>query len=85
MALQGRNDVHRRARDDDAPLGGRKPEDERPEMTGTYRVVYAMRIDPTKVGDAQVFRTWGYEGTLIVSEAIKQTAVKAMAFDALRE
>jgi hypothetical protein len=49
-----------------------KPEDGRPEMTGTYRVVYAMRIDPTKVGDAQVFRTWGYEGDLIVSEDVKQ-------------
>ncbi|OJH39898.1 imm11 family protein [Cystobacter ferrugineus] len=49
-----------------------KPEDDRPEMTGTYRAVHAMRIDPTKVGDAQVFRTWGYEGVLIVSEDIKQ-------------
>ncbi|QRN93561.1 suppressor of fused domain protein [Archangium violaceum] len=49
-----------------------KPEDGRPEMTGTYRVVYAMRIDPTKVGDAQVFRTRGYEGDLIVSEDVKQ-------------
>jgi hypothetical protein len=49
-----------------------RPEDGRPEMTGTYRAVYVMRIDPTKVGDAQVFRTWGYEGVLIVSEEVKQ-------------
>ncbi|MFY0569502.1 imm11 family protein [Archangium lansingense] len=49
-----------------------KPEDGRPEMTGTYRAVHMMRIDPTKVGDAQVFRPWGYEVVLIVSEDIKQ-------------
>jgi hypothetical protein len=49
-----------------------KPEDGRPEMTGTYRAVHTMRIDPTKVGDAQVFRSWGYEVVLIVSEDIKQ-------------
>ncbi|MGZ3459613.1 MAG: imm11 family protein, partial [Archangium sp.] len=49
-----------------------KPEDGRPEMTGTYRAVHAMRIDPTQVGDAQVLRPWGYEVVLIVSEDIKQ-------------
>ncbi|ATB30104.1 suppressor of fused domain protein [Melittangium boletus] len=48
-----------------------KPEDERPELTGTYRAVYGMRIDPSKVGDAQVFRPWGWVG-LMVSENIKQ-------------
>jgi len=49
-----------------------KPEDGRPEMTGTYRAVHTMRIDPTEVGDAQVFRPWGYEGVLLVSDDIKQ-------------
>ncbi|HZH14664.1 MAG TPA: DUF1629 domain-containing protein [Archangium sp.] len=49
-----------------------KPEDGRPEMTGTYRAVYEMRIDPTKVRTARVFRTWGWEGTLVVSEELQQ-------------
>jgi hypothetical protein len=31
-----------------------------------------MRIDPSKVGDAKVFRTWGWTVALIVSEDIKQ-------------
>lgn len=49
-----------------------KPEDGRPELTGTYRAVHTMRIDPRRVGNAQVFRPWGYEVVLIVSEDIKQ-------------
>ncbi|NVJ03723.1 hypothetical protein HUW63_00480 [Myxococcus sp. AM001] len=48
-----------------------KPEDGRPEKVGKYRSVAGMRIDPTKVGDAKVFRTWGWAGALIVSEDIK--------------
>nr|WP_233587362.1 suppressor of fused domain protein [Corallococcus sp. CA049B] len=31
-----------------------------------------MRIDPTKVGGARVFRTWGWTVALIVSEDIKE-------------
>lgn len=49
-----------------------KPEDGRPEKTGQYRAVYGMRIDPAKVGDTKVFRTWGWTVALIVSEEIKQ-------------
>ena len=49
-----------------------KPEDGRPEKVGKYRAVYGMRIDPTKVGDAKVFRTWGWTGALIVSEDLKE-------------
>jgi hypothetical protein len=56
-----------------------KPEDGRPEKTGTYRNVAGMRIEPTKVGDAKVFRTWGWTGTLIVSEDIKQALERAGA------
>ncbi|WP_338864445.1 imm11 family protein [Myxococcus stipitatus] len=48
-----------------------KPEDERPDKLGQYRSVYGMRIDRSKVGDAKVFRTWGWEIALIVSEDIK--------------
>lgn len=48
------------------------PEDGRPEKVGQYRDVYGMRIDPSKVGDAKVFRTWGWTIALIVSEEIKE-------------
>jgi hypothetical protein len=46
------------------------PEHELPEQLGQYRFVLDMRIDPSKVGDARVFRTWGWLA-MIVSEDIK--------------
>jgi hypothetical protein len=49
-----------------------KPEHGRPEKVGQYRAVYGMRIDPSKVGDAKVFRPWGYPGTLLVAEDVKE-------------
>jgi hypothetical protein len=49
-----------------------KPEDGRPEKTGRYRAVHGMRIDPVKVDDAKVFRPWGWDVVLIISEDIKQ-------------
>ncbi|HZI14644.1 MAG TPA: DUF1629 domain-containing protein [Myxococcus sp.] len=55
------------------------PEDGRPEKVGQYRDVYGMRIDPTKVGDARVFRTWGWSIALIVSEDIKKALEHAKA------
>ncbi len=44
--------------DDKACTGVRywTPEDGRPELVGQYRDVYGMRIDPSQVGDAKVFR-----------------------------
>lgn len=48
-----------------------RPEDGRPERVGQYRSVLQMRIDPTKVGDAKVFRTWGWTVPLIISEDLK--------------
>ncbi|NTX17682.1 hypothetical protein HUA76_43675 [Myxococcus sp. CA056] len=54
-----------------------KPEDERPDKLGQYRSVYGMRIDRTKVGGAKVFRTWGWEIALIVSEDIKVALERA--------
>jgi hypothetical protein len=38
---------------------------------GQYRSVIGMRIDPTKVGDAKVFRPWGWAVAIVVSEEIK--------------
>ena len=49
-----------------------KPEDGRPEKTGRYRSVIGMRIDPAKVDDARVFRSWGWDVVLVVSEDIKE-------------
>ena len=49
-----------------------KPEDNRPEKLGEYRAVYGMRIDPTKVGDARIFRPWGWRVALVISEDLKQ-------------
>ncbi|WP_375744335.1 hypothetical protein NR800_05875 [Corallococcus interemptor] len=46
-------------------------QDGRPERVGQYRDVDGMRIDPAQVGEAQVFRTWGWSIALIVSEDIK--------------
>jgi hypothetical protein len=56
-----------------------KPEDGVPEKVGTYFSVFGMRIDPTKSGDAKVFRTWGWTGALIVSEDIKQALEQVRA------
>ncbi|WP_395835850.1 imm11 family protein [Archangium violaceum] len=48
------------------------PEDGQPEKVGQYRVVSGMRINPTKAGDAHIFRPWGWTMALIVSEDLKQ-------------
>jgi len=48
-----------------------RPEDEQPEKVGEYRVVSGLRIDPTKVGDARIFRPWGWVVALIISEDLK--------------
>ncbi|MGZ3460873.1 MAG: imm11 family protein [Archangium sp.] len=47
-------------------------EDHRPDKVGQYRAVYGMRIDPSKVGDAKVFRPWGYRGAILVAEDVKE-------------
>ncbi|WP_143178040.1 imm11 family protein [Cystobacter ferrugineus] len=52
------------------------PEDGRPEKVGQYRDVSGMRIDPAKVGDARVFRTWGWTIALIVSEELKEALAR---------
>ncbi|NMO17743.1 hypothetical protein HPC49_41150 [Pyxidicoccus fallax] len=49
-----------------------KPEDGQPEKVGEYRVVAGMRIDPTRVGDAHLFRPWGWSVALIVSDELKR-------------
>lgn len=46
-------------------------EDGRPEKVGMYRDVWGMRIDSSRVGDAKVFRAWGWPIALIVREEIR--------------
>jgi len=48
-----------------------RPEDNRPDKVGKYRNVVGMKIDPAKVGDADIFRPWGWVVVLIVSERVK--------------
>ncbi|HEX8702907.1 MAG TPA: DUF1629 domain-containing protein [Myxococcaceae bacterium] len=48
-----------------------KPEDNRPDKLGQYRAVHGLRIDPAKVGNARIFRTWGWKVALIISEDLK--------------
>ena len=48
------------------------PEDGQPEKVGQYRYVGGLRIDPTRVEGARIFRPWGYTLTLVVSEDLKQ-------------
>lgn len=61
-----------------------EPEDGMPEKVGTYFSVAGLRIDPTKVGDAKVFRTWGWPIALIISEdlkaALEQSGATGMKF-----
>lgn len=54
-------------------------EDHRPEKLGQYRDVYGMRIDPAKVGDAKVFRTWGWSIALVVSEELQRALAQVKA------
>ena len=49
-----------------------KPEDNRPDKEGEYRMVAGLRVDPTQVGDSRIFRPWGWSIALIVSEDIQQ-------------
>ncbi|MBZ4411830.1 hypothetical protein OWM54_25390 [Myxococcus sp. MISCRS1] len=54
-----------------------KPEHGQPDRVGDYKSVIGMRIDKSKVGDAQVFRTWGWDLGLIVSEDLKLALERA--------
>ncbi|WP_342376418.1 hypothetical protein NVS55_34680 [Myxococcus stipitatus] len=56
-----------------------KPEHGQPERVGDYKSVMGLRIDASKVGDAQVFRTEGWDIALIVSEDIKQALERTQA------
>ncbi|MCY1075653.1 imm11 family protein [Archangium lansingense] len=48
-----------------------RSEDGQPELVGEYRVVSGMRIAPSRVGGAHLFRPWGWPVALVVSEEIR--------------
>ena len=50
-----------------------QPEDGLPDKVGQYYAVDDLHIDKSKVGNAKVFRLEGWEGTLIISEDIKDS------------
>lgn len=60
-----------------------QPEDGQPERVGEYRFISGLRIDPTKVGDTRIFRTWGWSIALVVSEDLKQ-AIEAESLSGAR-
>lgn len=47
-------------------------EDEEPERVGEYRNVRGLRIEPSQVGDRDIFRPWGWQLAIIVSERVKE-------------
>lgn len=50
-----------------------RPEHGEPERVGTYRSVHGLKVDPAKIEGANIFRTWGWNVAVIVSEHLKQT------------
>ncbi|WP_308809775.1 imm11 family protein [Archangium lansingense] len=48
------------------------PEDGEPDRVGEYQNVRGLRVDPEKVESANIFRPWGWQVVLIVSEHVKQ-------------
>ncbi|ADO75997.1 conserved uncharacterized protein [Stigmatella aurantiaca DW4/3-1] len=61
------------------------PEDGRPDRVGQYHAVSGLRIDASKVGDAHVFRRWGYHPPIImdgeIKEALERTGIVGGRFD----
>jgi hypothetical protein len=49
----------------------RLPEHGDPDRVGQYKNVRGLKVDPAKVGDAHIFRPWGWLVVLIVSEYVK--------------
>ncbi|HYO52844.1 imm11 family protein [Archangium sp.] len=52
-------------------------EDGLPHKVGQYASVRDMRIDPSRVGDARVFRARGWPGPLLISGDLKEALERA--------
>jgi hypothetical protein len=50
----------------------RLPEHGEPDRVGQYKNVRGLKVDVEKIGDAHIFRPWGWLVVLIVSEHVKQ-------------
>lgn len=48
------------------------PDDNRPDKLGGYKNVRGLKVDSSKIGDANIFRPAGWLVVLIVSERIKR-------------
>ncbi|ATB36889.1 hypothetical protein CYFUS_002304 [Cystobacter fuscus] len=59
--------------------------DGRPDQIGEYRAISGLRIDKSKVGDARIFRLWGWHPPIIVDGEIKvaldKTGILGARFD----
>ncbi len=53
-----------------AEVAYRTVEDGYEDRIGEYRNVVGMRIDSSRVGDAEIFRPWGWQTNIIVSERV---------------
>ncbi|PTL77163.1 hypothetical protein DAT35_46480 [Vitiosangium sp. GDMCC 1.1324] len=49
-----------------------EPGYEDPGLVGQYRHISGLKVDPEKIGDASIFRPWGWPVALIVSERVKR-------------
>ena len=54
-----------------------RPEDGRPDRVGEYHAISGLRIDPAKVGNARVFRLWGYSLPIIIVDEEVKSALEA--------
>ena len=61
--------------------------EKRPWMLGTFRDVKRVVLDPDKIGDAQLFRLWGWEDVVIIRDdlkyAIEETGISGCWFTEL--
>ncbi|HEX8438770.1 imm11 family protein [Archangium sp.] len=58
-------------------VGYWKPEDGIPELVGKYEKVSGLKVDPAKMGDANICRPWGWTGAIIVTERVKLAMERA--------
>jgi hypothetical protein len=50
--------------------------DARPDLAGTYRMVYDLTVDPTRARGRHIFRIKDFEVALIVSQSLKEALEK---------
>ena len=56
-------------------------------MLGTFHDVKRVVLDPDKIGDAQLFRLWGWEDVVIIRDdlkyAIEETGISGCGYTEL--